>query len=449
MRLSLLSILILFTLTACQEVIPVPVHNPSPVPIPDPDPGPVPIPDPDTVVTVVELPLYTYDHWEVPLTKANVGNTVAVDASSYSYDSSIEYTWVTWTGVDRHSGAWNSYAFGDIDLIQQKIEFPAQFPGYYKISWCPANSALECVLFGELIVEGEAPVNKVPEVELYYSDDTNVKTICSYACRALFDVDEAIKLYAEIDDDDSEHSFSWKGRLNGQADLILNQHNLSQDDLSYAPTDEGEYRMQIYTYDGHVTVNGRQKTQSSFKFVVRDADNAMPQASFAMVGHPNVNASMVFQFDEVNSRYFPVINYYYEETFSIVDCAAIPDCDNDRLRFDLYQNNRGTEAIPTFEVGDSVSFNASNSSDPEGEELSYLWSGYIDAADTETALFLTAGADDANYTVQLDETGDYYVSLCVQEKGRVTLYPYNDRSVFPLYWLPNQLCSQIQFRVTE
>jgi len=168
-----------------------------------------------------------------------------------------------------------------------------------------------------------------------------------------------------------------------------------------------------------------------------------------MVGHPDVTASMAFQFDDVNSRYFPVINYYYEEAFSIADCSVIPGCDNDRLRFDLYQNNRGTEAIPTFEVGDSVSFNASNSSDPEGEELSYLWSGYIDAADTETALFLTAGADDANYTVQLDKTGDYYVSLCVQEKGTVTLYPYNDKLVYPLYWLPKQLCSQIQFRVTE
>ena len=155
---------------------------------------------------------------------------------------------------------------------------------------------------------------------------------------------------------------------------------------------------------------------------------------------------MVFQYDEAQRRYFPVINYYYEKSFTIEDCAQFPACDNDVLRFDLYQNNRGDETIPTYGVGDTVIFDGSNSHDPDGDELSYYWTSFAEYND-DTAQFLPAGEDHHLYSFTVEKAGDYFVSLCVQEKAERTLYDYANADTWPLYWVPRRRCPQIQFHV--
>ncbi len=409
-----------------------------------------PAPEPDELDTPIKikLPLYTYDEWDVPITEAQVGDTIVLDATQIDFNTELNYNWVTWTGEEQSTRGWNSGAFGSMDRSLPTTEFSVPFPGYYKISWCPVQTSQPCVSFGELHATGEAPENRAPSVDFFYEETVNFKTLCATSCQTLIPTGASLKLIAEIDDDDTAHTFSWRSTRVRQKDSVESAYGLTAEELVFSPSIEGSYQVKLDTFDGHVTVNGPQSTPAFWNFVAREADNRLPTASFNMVGHPAVTASMSFLFDAENQRYFPSIQYFYETTFSIDDCNPLPGCNQDDLRFDTFQNNN-SGAIPEFQVGDRVDFDASNSVDPDGDELSFLWSGFVDKAENGNGAYLKVGDDSPTFSVDTQVAGDYYISLCVQERDTFTLYSGADRFVRPLYDLPFQRCPQIQFRVTE
>ena len=285
----------------------------------EPDPGKSP-----GEKAAVTLPLHSYDQFDVDATTVQVGREVVLDTDGYEYNKGLDYRWVAWTGESRGERIWNSRALGDVDITQTRFSFKPKFPGLYRISWCPVISENPCVLFGELEVTGEVPVNQVPEVEFYYDNSDLVRQLCSENCKHLIDTGTAIKLNPEITDDDNVHSFNWEGNLVGVNEKVIDQNGLTADGLVFTPTEEGSYRFSMETFDEHITIDGPQKASSQWHFVARNLDNGLPEPQFFVQGFPNARASMVFQYDEAQRRYFPVINYYYEKSFTIEDCAQFP-----------------------------------------------------------------------------------------------------------------------------
>ena len=404
-----------------------------------------PAPEPED--KAINVTLYTYDVWDPPAVHAATGDLVRVNAGEHTYDTSLDYSWIAWTGEDRGWRSWNATIFDEDKRSQPLMEFTPTFPGLYKISWCPTDSQYECVLYGELEVSGEVPENDEPTAEFVYSNETDVSWFCSNGCTAMLPLNEEASLIPDITDDDTEHTFSLRGYVRGNSTPIFSEYGLSPNELRFTPEAEGLYRFTISLYDGHNTIDGPQRTEYTWTFNVRDEANGFPRTQIDMQGQVDVSANMEFQFDSDKDEYFPVINYYYEDTISIADCSPDPNCTNERLHFDLFQN-LATAGVPTVAVDSAVTFSGANSTDPDNDDLSYIWSGYFLSDVDDTASALPNGEDSETYTFTPDEAGEYFVSLCVQESDVASMYRTRS-SGLPYYWLPYPLCAQIQFNAVE
>lgn len=404
-------------------------------------------PNPETAV----LPMYTYDAWEVPLTYVEVGDTVLLDVSQLTYDTSKEYIWTAWTGEERGGARWNRPALGADSLELPTMTFTPLFPGYYKISWCPVDSQFPCEFFGELQVTGEVPVNAKPDADYFFNEADPVASICTGYCRTLLETGFDYSFSAEVTDDaEDEHLFSLSARYRGESEYEFWRQDLSADELNFTPAKSGLLDVDFRVYDGHITVDGPQFDELSAVFAVREATNTLPTTSFFIEGHSHVTASMRFEYDAASATHYPIIQYYYAETLSNDLCEPYDACDERFVDFSLYQNNKGAGSIPVFNLGDVIVFNANNSHDSDGDDLSYFWTGYIDDdAGTLNRPFLDVGEDEPRFEVTLEHVGDYYVSLCVQEKDARTLYSRPDYFTYPLDSVPNHMCPQIQVSVQE
>jgi hypothetical protein len=441
MRFAIIAATSLIALVACLPELDL---DPKPGPGPVTEPEPEPEPGPQTTVIV---PMYSYDEWDIPAVEGEVGNTIVLDVSDLAYDRQKEYSWIAWTGEDKGSTSWNVPALGTTGLLEAQMEFEALFPGYYHIAWCPTDSKFECLFWGDIEITGEVPFNTIPDVDFSYSEPDRVSLLCAEGCQYVFETDHEYVFSTEISDDDEQHSYFMYTRPLGDQDYETWRNDLNEDELTFTPSKQGKYRVNFKTYDGHVTVSGPQYSESTWTFSVRDANNSLPETSFVLEGYPHVTASMSFGFDEDERVYAPVIHYYYEQTITNDVCGVLDRCEARHIDFDTYQNNRGSEDIPVFKIGDKVRFNAANSSDPDGEALSYLWSGYIRG--DINSYFMEVGDNKATYEPATEKAGDYFVSLCLQETGYNSIYNGVDYNPFPLFWPVSQMCPQIQFRVEE
>ena len=403
----------------------------------------------DAKPATLSLPLYDYSVTKSVDAQAALGDILMLNADDYSYDPTLGYTWVAWTGENL---SWNSYAFGEQDLTQPQLQFNLPFPGKYRISWCPTDSTKECVLYGNLTVSGELPANTKPEVTLFYSDDTQHAEVCTAYCSSLLPINEVMRTIPEIKDDDDAHFFSWRGKHFASDEVVVSNNQLGIDGLTYTPEKEGEYTFRVQTYDGHITADGRQSTQNTFDFFAREKNNEWPVTNFFLRGQPAVNAGMHFELDDENNRYYPILQYYYEESISLTNCEAPTRCDEDIWHYNRYQNNLSPEhSIPTFRVGERIEFDGSNSHDPENKALSYLWHAFIEPADnSQSSSRPIKGENQPTYAFTADIAGDYYVSLCVSETDFSRLFSVYSFLATPLDRFHRSLhCPQIQIRVTE